>query len=330
MDDLIIRVLKGDASPFEVERLRRWRNEASENDAYVLELARIWELTAPEAAPFPVAPPSVQEILAAAQQQPDRPPLNGHPIEMTRTRRAWRFWGLLAASVAALALGVQLMDGGGPAPLAEYLAPADQTRTVTLEDGSVVRLAQGSLLRVWGGEGTREVSLEGRGFFAVTRDENRPFTVRTEGGEVTVLGTRFEVVETEAGTRTIVVEGRVSVSNDRGSVEVGPGELARISRGNPPAVETPDDIWALLEWSDGILIFQGTPLTQVAREVSRQFGRPLRVMDPGLGGRRITAWFHQESFEEVTESICLVLDASCAPDGPGIRVEPRGGVEEEG
>jgi len=194
---------------------------------------------------------------------------------------------------------------------------------VTLLDGSFVRLAAGSRLRVWGWEGRREVSLQGRAFFAVSREESRPFVVRTRPGEVEVLGTRFEVAEEENGIRTIVVEGHVRVSNERGTVDVPAGSLARMTRSEAPVLEVSDDVWALLDWADGILVFQDTPLRQVAREVSRHFGRPLAVSDEDLGNRRITAWFQWEPFAEVAEALCLVVDATCAQEGVGVSIGPK-------
>jgi transmembrane sensor len=229
----------------------------------------------------------------------------------------------MAASVAALAFGIRVVGLPGPSPTAEYRAPDDGPRTVTLEDGTFVRLAAGSQIRVRETEEERGLSLEGRAFFAVTRDETRPFVVRTSSGDVTVLGTRFEVAEEAASTRTIVVEGRVGVSNAHGSVEVPAGSLARMPREGAPAMEVPEDIWALLDWSEGVLVFQDTPLADVAREVSRHFRRPFTVSDPELGNRRITAWFQVEPFHEVVESICMVVDATCATDGDGVVAAPR-------
>ena len=343
MDDLIIRVLSGEASPFEVERLRRWRKEAPENDAYFREIALVWEFTTPEAVPVGSPRPGVGTIVrAAAPRTPEESRLgepSPAPTEATlpestprirkgqiprwNTRPPWMLWGLLAASVAGVALGIQLLAPTGPEMLAEYAAPAVESRTVTLDDGSFVRLAAGSRLEVWGTRETREVSLNGRAFFAVTRDETRPFVVRAGPGEVRVLGTRFEVAEEAGGVRTIVVEGRVSVSNDAGSVEVPAGSLAHMREGNAPTIEGGEDVWALLEWPEGLLIFQGTPLSRVAEEVSRYFGRPLVVAAPDLGSRRITAWFLSEPFEEVAEAICMVVDASCDQEGEAVTLHSR-------
>lgn len=344
MDELIIRVLNGEASAFETERLSRWKNESSENAAYFREVARVWTLTAPEPQMLASPPPDAGEIIRASDSSSARnldgedlprgptPDPDGEsgprPTPLPRSARArnprWKFWGLLAASVAALALGIRATGFLAPDPLAEYLAPADLPMTVTLEDGSLVRLAAGSRLRVWGAEGIREVSLAGRAFFAVTRDEARPFVVRAGAGEVRVLGTRFEVAEEETGIRTVVVEGLVSVSNRAGSVEVPAGSLAHMRRGEPPVAEAVGDPWSLLDWPEGILVFQETPLSLVAEEVSRHFGRPIVVSDKDLATRRITAWFQGESFVEVAEALCLVVDASCSEGESGVTMRPRG------
>jgi transmembrane sensor len=195
---------------------------------------------------------------------------------------------------------------------------------VTLGDGSFVRLAQGSTLREWAAEGRREVSLEGRAFFAVTRDEERPFVIRTEGGEITVLGTRFQVDAEDGQVETVVVEGLVRVSNDEGSVEVTAGSRARMKDGEEPLVEEMEDAFSLLEWQDGTLLFQATPLIDVAAEVSRHYGRPLGVQSPELGRRRVTAWFQGEPFEAVAESICIVTEAICRTEGESVTMELGG------
>jgi transmembrane sensor len=330
VDELIIRVLNGEASPFEGERLIRWRDESPENAAYYREMVQLWKLTAPEPREVGSTPPEVGVILEAARSgaggtaegEDSRPGQDTADPVRGKGRKwpPWRVWGLMAASVAGLALGIQATGVLGPDPLAEYLAPAHETRTVALQDGTLVRLAGGSRLQVWENESLRNVSLEGRAFFAVTRDETRPFVVSTGAGEIRVLGTRFEVAEEEEGTRTVVVEGLVAVSNRSGSVEVPAGGLARMQPGESPVAETVEDPWSLLDWPDGILVFQGTPLSEVAEEVSRHFGRPVFVSGPELGTRRITAWFQGESFEEVAEALCLVVGASCSQEESGMAI----------
>jgi transmembrane sensor len=216
--------------------------------------------------------------------------------------------------------------------LASHEAPSGEDLTVTLTDGSFARLASGSRLEEWESEGTRRVSLEGRAFFAVARDETRPFVVQAGSGEIQVLGTRFEVgpagdADTEE-VRVVVVEGRVAVSNPAGSVEVPAGSVGWMRSGEPPVSEASDDVYSLLDWADGTLVFHGSPLAQVAQEITRHYGRSLSVSEEELGARRITAWFQGDPFEEIAEALCMVAEAVCRIDGSGVQMDPgidRGG-----
>ena len=310
VDNLIIQVLSGNASPFEEERLKRWRETTIENEEYFQDMSQVWNLTSPEAVLPAFGPPAVEEILAAAPISID----GGRRSEARQPRRVqrpWKTWGLLAASVAAVGLGLQLLGPEGPNALAIHRATQTENLTVTLDDGSFARLAPGSTLREWEAEGQREVSLEGRAFFAVARDETRPFIVRAGVGEVRVLGTRFQVETDGDDVETLVVEGLVRVSNHEGSVDVPAGSMARMgSREAPMALEV-EDVYALLDWPEGILVFQATSLAQVVDEVSRHYGRTLQIEGPDLPQRRVTAWFQGEAFEAIAESLCVVTESEC-------------------
>lgn len=340
VDDLIFQVLGDTASPFEVGRLKRWREAAPENEEYFQEMAQVWSLTAPE--PFVPAsgPPPVEDILAAPLMAF---PMGSEPVStngeldsdgslgiskrrITAAKRGvqWLRWGLMAASLAAVGFGLQFLGSDLPSPSAIHQAPQDQSLTVTLEDGSFARLAAGSSLREWDVDGAREVSLEGKAFFAVARDESRPFFVRAAAGEITVLGTRFQVISTGDEMQTLVVEGLVRVAGEGGSVEVPAGAMATISGDAAPDVQEVEDVLALLDWPEGALLFQATPLSQVVQEVSRYYGRDLVAADPDISRRRVTAWFQGEPFEVVSESLCLVTEAACRTSGETVTMGSGG------
>jgi transmembrane sensor len=317
VDDLIIKVLTGSASPFEEERLSRWREAAPENEEYFQDMVQVWALTVPEPVDSVGPPPEVEAIIKASSLAfPARSTVG--PKDRRGKKTPWMRWGLLAASAAALALGLQFFPSVGPAPSSVYRATLESPLTVTLEDGSFVRLAAGSSLEEWEAEGRREVSFEGRAFFAVARDDSNPFVVRTGSGEVRVLGTRFQLEEQGSRVETVVVEGLVELSNKTGSVEVPAGSVGSMTAGASPTVREVDDVFAFMSWPKGVLVFQATPLSQVVEEVSRQYGRTLRIEDASLAQRRVTAWFQGEPFEAVAESICIVTEAECRADGMGV------------
>ncbi|MGD2067789.1 MAG: FecR domain-containing protein [Gemmatimonadota bacterium] len=327
VDEAIIQVLHGDATPEVAERVRRWRAESEENDQRYRETARVWALTEP--ADLRASPPGdVSTVLAAAEERRTQGGnASVRSISEARNRRRRGHpalkWGFaLAAGIAALALGVgRGLFSSGPEPTASYVASADGPAFVSLDDGSFVKLAPGSDLEVWDSEVERRVRLTGRAFFAVAHEAGRPFVVRTGDTETRVLGTRFEVAETDQAVRAIVVDGLVAVSNAQGSVEVPAGSLARVREGRAPTTETPDDIYALLDWPSGIMLFQATPLGRVAREVERRFGREVEVRGEDLRSLRISGTFEQESFEQVVVALCETVGARCTLTDDGVRME---------
>ena len=134
----------------------------------------------------------------------------------------------------------------------QFIADQSGSTTVNLRDGSVVRLAPGSRMRLLERAGGRGVFLKGRAFFAVARDTERPFRIQTSAGEVTVLGTRFDLAAENEDLHLVVLEGRVEVAAGGGRTEVTAGHTVEVLNG------------ALL------------PVTQVADpQAMRGLGRPL-------------------------------------------------------
>lgn len=229
-----------------------------------------------------------------------------------------------AAAVAAGLVAIRALRPPNPgSAVAQFVAGSNSATTALLSDGSVARLAPGSRLRVasWSTR-HRVVDLEGRAFFAVAHDARHPFTVRAAGSETEVLGTRFEVAADRAGVRVVVVEGRVALTAAAGRIEVSAGEVSQAREGLPLSVVRVADVYALLDWPGGLLLFQSTPLAQVAREVGRRFGRPVRVTDGEFARRQVTAWFTDESLEEVVGAICAIVAAHCEMRDTLVTVSP--------
>lgn len=328
MDELILRVLNGTATDFERERLRRWRQERSANEAAFREAEAVWSLTEPETAKEWPAP-RARDIAALAETRRAQ----ATPLAARRPRwhRRWsvRAAGVaaaMAAALAAVALGLRLTEPE-MAPLAVY--SGDDVALATLADGSFVRLAPGSRLEDHSTEDARTVTLEGRAFFAVEHDAARPFEIRTDAGTVRVLGTRFELAGAADSLRVVVVEGVVAVANDSGSVEVPRGSVAYMAGGAAPRSAAADDVYAFLDWPDGLLVYRGTPLVDVAAEVTRRFGRVVRVEDDGLRARRVSGAFSDTAFDAMVESLCVVTGAECVPDGTDMVMRLVGGGEGE-
>lgn len=106
-----------------------------------------------------------------------------------------------------------------------------EENTVLLADGTTVHLNAGSKLlypvRFVGKR--RIVTLEGEAYFDVRKDEEHPFVVRTRFGEVTVLGTAFNInaYNDADACYTTLVYGKVNFSTpDQNTITLAPGEQA--------------------------------------------------------------------------------------------------------
>lgn len=112
-------------------------------------------------------------------------------------------------------------------------APGNETKEITLPDGSVVTLSDGSdIVYEAGFKGGRGVELKGHAVFSIVKaigdDGCRlPFTVSTGGMRVNVLGTVFRVEERESTDISYVAlyEGSVDVETGGSTFGLSHGEL---------------------------------------------------------------------------------------------------------
>ena len=145
---------------------------------------------------------------------------------------------------------------------------------MVLEDGTHVWLNADSRLRfpTVFPDRERRIRLEGEAWFEVAADAARPFIVETEGQEVRVLGTSFNIsaYRDEAVTYTTLVEGSIVLRSDAGAeVTLIPGQQARITAGE--AAFTTVEAKAFTPWKDGIFVFEGNTLGQTMRQLARWY-----------------------------------------------------------
>jgi transmembrane sensor len=109
-------------------------------------------------------------------------------------------------------------------PLQETVNTTKINQTVTLKDGSTVKLNPGSKLSYSAfSDNQRVVYLDGEGFFDVVRDPAKPFIVYAGRIKVQVVGTSFHVRSTTGTARSdvFVVSGKVKVFAVSGSGSLG-------------------------------------------------------------------------------------------------------------
>lgn len=157
-------------------------------------------------------------------------------------------------------------------------ASASGVQTVTLSDGSSVSLFEGTEISVEMTDAARTINLtKGRAFFDVVSNKERPFYVNTGLRQVRVVGTRFEVIREQAYERVAVNEGLVSVSS---SVDgethsepllIEPGVTAMYAEEQQSPTVTKGDADRIGAWTEGVLTFKKSPLSDVIAAVNELF-----------------------------------------------------------
>ena len=315
-DELIDRARRGEATAAEVNDLGTWRRESADNERQYQATLRLLDagraLAEGETA---VNRPTAAEIIARTKS---RRRFTG----VTMAAR-WAPWAIAAAAAVVAAVSLRSRTTSGDTipgwGATEVVTGATELATVQLGEGSVVRLAPSSRLRVLAGR-ERAVQLEGRAFFAVQRMPRHPLVVHTRAGDARVLGTRFELATNADRLELHVVEGKVALSTPREDVEVGPGEAGTVANGavsRPSRMATP----AVATWVGTFLAFQATPFGEAAREIERVYGTPVTITDTTLARETITATFTDRPVQEVVNVVCAVLSARCEVKDGRVRID---------
>mgnify|MGYP003670375127 CR=1 FL=1 len=155
-----------------------------------------------------------------------------------------------------------------------------ETKTFNLPDNSEVVLNANSEISYdkqdW--ENSRNLDLNGEAFFKVQK--GKKFTVNTEIGKVTVLGTQFNVKERENYFEVKTYEGLVSVAYKDTLVKLPRGTIFKVVNGKISTNNTfnvNEKSWLQKESN-----FKSTPLRFVLTEIENQFNYKIETKDIDL------------------------------------------------
>lgn len=172
----------------------------------------------------------------------------------------------------------------------QLLVPKGRRSQLLLSDGTKVWVNAGTKViypRVFG-EKKREIYVEGEVYLEVTHDESRPFYVNTEGFEVKVLGTSFDVYAYKQmpESRVVLVNGSVEIKDQQNrQVRMVPNELVSLEQNNITEKRTVNasDYKA---WTEGIMVLNGDYLNILVDRLSLLYGIKI-ICDSSLDNEQI-------------------------------------------
>jgi len=167
---------------------------------------------------------------------------------------------------------------------------ASRTARLTLTDGTRVWLNAGSSLTypVIFTDKERKVSVSGEAYFEVTHEITKFFIVSKDRLSIRVLGTHFNVkaYDDDPENKVTLLQGRISVSQDKASRIVRPGQQTRVA--NQRILIRKINTQQAVAWKNGIFDFgEGTGLKDIMRQVARWYDVTIDYQgdtDPQLGG----------------------------------------------
>ena len=183
------------------------------------------------------------------------------------------------------------------------------TYKITLSDGTNITLASGAeMIYPIGGE-KRDVRLKGEAFFEVTHNENSPFTVAcTNGSQVTVLGTRFNVSARENMPVTVTVEsGKVGVTYRDATSYLHTNEQVSTEESTLGSVNKVD-AKLYTSWANGIYEFDDVPMQVITQQLSLWYGVDFVFASPQLKERKFTGALLRD--EKLGYTLSLLKDVS--------------------
>lgn len=183
-------------------------------------------------------------------------------------------------------------------------APTGERRLVRLPDGSTITLYPGSSLDIPGSydQVDRRILVNGRAFFEVAPDAQKPFYVTAAQLVTRVLGTSFEV-NTGYGSNQVAItllDGAISISH-------GEKELARLQPQQQFTFDTTNADFEIKRisaaqvtaWTKGMLIYDQVRLDSICKDLERWYGISILIDNPQLVKKRITISLKQQPVNEM-------------------------------
>lgn len=317
LEYILYELFAGRATPLQKKIVEEWLREPGNDDVYYRYLAR-WEAEHGQYDPDTAAALTAYE--AFLTEGTPYPMHRAQPLAAASPRarlglNVWRNTRWLWSVAASVALLLGLWATRSLWLYERYVVPYGQTRAVRLSDGSAVTLNAHSSLRVPRfdfARGDREVWLDGEAYFSVAHTaDHRRFVVHTSRLDVQVLGTKFNVNTRRGKTEVVLSEGRVQLltypdaHRKAQSLLMKPGESVALTPGDTALRRTAVLPVRATAWQQRRLVFDETPLRQVAQQIEDYYGIKVVLANQELGSRELTGTLPNNDLSVVLRTLSV-------------------------
>ncbi len=277
--DLLQKYIAGNATEDEKRRVTEWIQASPENRREYMAQRKLYDIA-----------------LWRTDAETMQPMSKKH---FTWRRMSWEV-GKVAAIFILAFLGIRYWDLKSAeeekTSLQSIYVPAGQRAELMLADGTKVWLNSRSTL-TFPGEftgATRDVKLDGEGYFDVARNEKQPFVVETNRYDVRVLGTEFNVIAyaKDSVWETSLLKGAVEIwkpGSDVGTLRLEPNTMVSLKENKlvKGRIREPD----YFLWREGLLCFHNISVRDMMEKLKLYYGVDIVVNNQKLLQNRYTGKF---------------------------------------
>jgi transmembrane sensor len=268
MEKLLLKYIQGNCTDQEKAIITNWLDSDPRNMKEYLALRKLNNILIWQTDPDVALQERSKERIYLRQR-------NKHYIEALKIAAIF-----ILAVLASRYLLPQIQSKAVPVMQTVHV-PAGQRAEITLGDGTRVWLNANTIMTFpnqFSGN-TREVKLDGEGFFNVTPDKWKPFIVNTPKYDVKVRGTKFNLMAySDAGNfETSLLEGAVEVLKQGSSTGIMLKPDEQVFSRDGEMVIAPIRNRGHFLWTEGILSFDDTPFPELVNQLELYFDLDIEV-----------------------------------------------------
>jgi len=303
MEEIIGKYLSGDATDAEKATVENWRNASEENSKSFFEFKTLWSQTA-------IIEKDRSDLLhRILDHESDN--------DSKQFFIGWWKYAVAAAIVVALGLVTYLQLNKGEKLIHE------------LADGTIIQLHRGAKINsIKYTENKRVIDINGKAYFNVERDENRPFVVNSKNSQVKVLGTSFIVDFTEFKSEVSVESGLVEFikksPDSNVAVKLEKGEMGLIDADNRGIIKKLNNNPNYLAWKTKKIIFEDSEMSEVKEILEDVYGINISIDNPSFQKCKLTAKLYKKKAKDAIEIIARTFDVDYDFNGKSVTFRGKG------
>ncbi|MCP4726852.1 MAG: DUF4974 domain-containing protein [bacterium] len=329
---LIAQYLSGECSPEERNSIEDWINSSADNERTIEFMREIWN--SPKVQKHQWDKNRIWENIIRETGIPEKTTGSTKTIPIRRNFFDPRWTKIAAAVFLTVLIPVMYFifigvpgEGGYDREWNEITVENGKRTSFTLLDGTKITLDAGSVFRYPAefADDSREVYLNGEGYFEVASDPEKPFKVHANNALVTVIGTKFNVRAWQPDNKVelIVTEGKVSFglinTGETGYSEIlTEGEMSVLTAAGsitkPVKVETA----RYLGWMNNDLVMSNVYLSEILGQLERWYDLKFEIDESALS-HRITIHLQKESVDNIVELVGALINLNYQRNGNTIR-----------